>query len=104
MADVNVSDNPELKRYEARVDGALAGFAEYLVAGRRLVFTHTEVDGAFEGQGVGGAIVRHALDANGARDEPLEVVPVCPFVAGWIMRHREYAPQVTPALRPQFEG
>ena len=26
------------------------------------MFTHTEVDPAFEGKGVGGALARHALD------------------------------------------
>ena len=103
MADPVVTDVPGRKRFEAHIDGELAGFAEYLVAGKRFVFTHTEVDGAFEGQGVGGALARFALDDVRDRGEDLEVVPVCPFIAGWIMRHPEYAPLVTPALRPQFE-
>lgn len=102
MADVTVTDVPDAHRYEARVDDALAGVAEYTLAGTRVVFTHTEVEPAFEGQGVAGALARRALDD--VRDRGgLEVVPVCPFVAGWIMRHPEYAPLVTPALRPQFE-
>lgn len=103
MADPVVTDVPERQRFEAHIDGELAGFAEYLVAGKRFVFTHTEVGEAFEGQGVGGALARFALDDVRDRDEELEVVPVCPFIAGWIMRHPEYAPLVTPALRPQFE-
>ena len=103
VGETTVREVPERNRYEAHVDGELAGFAEYLVAGRRVVFTHTEVDPAFEGQGVGGALARFALDDVRSRGGDLEVVPVCPFVAGWIMRHPEYAPLVTPALRPQFE-
>lgn len=102
MAEPVVTDVPDRNRYEARVDGELAGFAEYTFAGKRIVFTHTEVDPRFEGQGVGGALARTALDAVRDRGD-LEVVPVCPFIAGWIMRHPEYAPVVTPALRPQFE-
>lgn len=102
MADPIVTDAPELKRFEAHVDGALAGFAEYLVAGKRIVFTHTEVDPAFEGQGVGGALARFGLDQVRDGGE-LEVVPVCPFIASWIHKHPEYAETVTPALRPQFQ-
>ena len=102
MADPVVTDVPDRQRYEAHVDGALAGFAEYVVAGKRFVFTHTEVDEAYEGQGVGGALARFALDDVRGRDG-IEVVPVCPFIAGWIKRHPAYAPLVTPALRSQFE-
>ena len=58
MSDVQTTDNPEQQRYEARVDGELAGFAEYQLDGDRVVFTHTEVDDAFEGQGVGSALAR----------------------------------------------
>jgi predicted GNAT family acetyltransferase len=47
--------------------------------------------------------VRHVLDGFRAQDEPPEVVPVCPFVAQWLLRHTDYAPLVTPALRGQFE-
>jgi uncharacterized protein len=102
MADTVVTHNAARSRYEAAVDGQLAGFAEYLLAGRRIVFSHTEVDEAFEGQGVGGALARFALeDVRDHRD--LEVVPVCPFIAGWIHKHPEFAPLVTPALRRQFE-
>jgi predicted GNAT family acetyltransferase len=90
MSDVEVSDNPELSRYEARVDGELAGFSAYHLTRTSIVFTHTEVDDAFEGHGVGSAIARYALDdvrSKGERD----VIPVCPFINGWIGQHPEYA-------------
>ncbi|PTL59724.1 GNAT family N-acetyltransferase [Paraconexibacter algicola] len=104
MAAPTVTQHPDADkpRFEAHVDGRLAGYAEYLVAGVRVVFTHTEVDPAFEGQGVGGALARAALDWVRTTGE-LEAVPVCPFVAGWIHRHPDYADLVTPALRPQFQ-
>jgi predicted GNAT family acetyltransferase len=76
-------------RYEAHVDGVLAGFAEFISAKQLVVMTHTEVDTAFEGQGVGSALARFALDDVRGRD--LSVLPLCPFVKGWIERHREYA-------------
>jgi predicted GNAT family acetyltransferase len=41
---VTVTDAPELSRYEAHVDGKLAGFATYRRKGDVVVFLHTEVD------------------------------------------------------------
>ncbi|WP_017559052.1 GNAT family N-acetyltransferase [Nocardiopsis baichengensis] len=94
MADVSltVTDVPARRRYEARDAGAgdaVAGFAEYLLAGEMVVFTHTEVDPAYEGRGVGSAIVRSSLDD--VRSRGMVVLPLCPFYKGWIERHREYA-------------
>lgn len=84
------SHQPDRQRYEARLDGQLAGFAEYELRGEDLiVFTHTEVDDAFEGRGVAGAIARFALDdvrATGTR----RVVPRCPFIKSWIEKHPDY--------------
>jgi len=77
-------------RYEARVDGDLAGFAVFKRDGDHVVFTHTEVDDAFEGQGVGSQLARHALDD--VRTQPsVRVVPRCPFIRSWIEKHPEYA-------------
>lgn len=87
-ADVEVHDAQGAERYEARVDGVLAGFAEYRRRDGRTVFTHTEVDDAFEGRGVGGALARAALDDVRRRGE--RAVPVCPFIADWIERHPDY--------------
>ena len=90
MSDVTVTNVPEKKRWEAHVDGALAGFAEYQRTDELVVFTHTEVDGAYEGQGVGGALARHAPDE--VRDEGThKVLPICPFIKAWIDRHPDYA-------------
>lgn len=85
---VDVVEVEELQRYEARIAGELAGFAEYRRRDGRTVFTHTEVDDRFEGQGVGGALAKGALDDVRARGE--RAVPVCPFIAAWIERHPDY--------------
>lgn len=89
MSDVIVTDAPGSDRYEARLDGELAGFSEYQRTSRLVVFTHTEVDDAYEGRGVGSALVRGALDD--ARAQGLPVLPLCPFVKAYIARHAEYA-------------
>lgn len=84
-----VEDDPARRRFEILVDDALAGFTAYEPRGEVLVFTHTEVDPKFQDKGVGGALVRAALDQVRARGG--RVVPKCPFVSAVIDRHPEYA-------------
>src|SRR5690606_11088029 len=54
-----------------------------------VVLTHTVVERAVEGQGVGSALACTALDT--ARAAVLHVVPVCPFMDAWIRRQAQYA-------------
>jgi predicted GNAT family acetyltransferase len=89
MADVVVVDNRDFWRVEAHVDGVVAGFTAYRDRPGRRVFTHTEVDPAFEGQGIGSTLARAALDQ--ARADGIGVVPQCPFIRGWIDTHPDYA-------------
>ena len=89
MSEVTVRDQPEVERYEVWVDGRRAGLAAYRIDGAVIVFTHTEVDDAYEGQGLGGRLARYALDD--ARARGLDVLPLCPFIRGWIKRHPDYA-------------
>ncbi|UNX56658.1 N-acetyltransferase (plasmid) [Georgenia sp. TF02-10] len=91
MTQIDVSHDPATRRYVAQVDGATAGFAEYVLTDELVVFTHTEVDFRFEGQGVGSAIARFALDD--VRDAGVrKVLPVCPFIKAWMRRHEDYYP------------
>lgn len=82
-----VVDNPEQHRYEMLIDGERAGFAAYQKTGELIVLTHTEVETRFEGQGLGGELVRQALDD--IRSQGLPVLPTCPFVQQWMTRHPE---------------
>lgn len=82
-----IVDNQEARRYEQQTEHGLA-MLEYRGHGRRIEFVHTEVPPAAEGRGVGGALVRAALDA--ARERGLRVIPTCPFVHAFIERHPEY--------------
>jgi len=95
------SDNETKHRFEAHRDGQLAGFAEYNVHPDALMFTHTEVLPAFEGQGVGSGLARHVLDAARARGK--SVIPVCQFIAGYIRKHPEYLDLVQPQTRQAFK-
>lgn len=103
MTEPVVTRNDDQHRWEARIDGALAGFAEYRQTDTLVIFTHTEVDPSFEGRGVGTALARHALDEvfdEGTR----EVMPVCPFIKKWIGRHPEYQRLLhTPSPKPRVD-
>lgn len=87
--DRTVRDDPHRHRYEIVVDGEPVGYAAYRDDARRRVFTHTRIDPEHEGQGVGSALARAALDDT--RSHGLEVIPRCPFIAEFIDRHPEYA-------------
>src|SRR3546814_13479760 len=87
--DVTVSDNPAKSRYEALVDGEVAGFVEYRLDGDAIDMHHTEVSDAYEGKGVGSRLAKGALDA--VRERGLVVIPTCPFIKRYIHRHEDYA-------------
>jgi predicted GNAT family acetyltransferase len=90
MSDVEVQNNPEESRYDALLDGELAGVAVYVLQGAdSIIFTHTEVDERFEGKGVGSALARFALD-DVRRTGERRVVPRCAFIKGWIDKHPDY--------------
>ncbi|WP_026532306.1 GNAT family N-acetyltransferase [Arthrobacter sp. H41] len=86
--DLTVADDPEENRYVARRAGEAVGFAAYRQTPGCVVFTHTGVDQDIEGQGVGSALVRAALDD--VRRKDLTVSPECSFVAAFIREHEEY--------------
>ncbi|WP_456565461.1 GNAT family N-acetyltransferase [Blastococcus sp. SYSU D00695] len=88
-------DVPESSRYEIRDGDRLLGHAAYRRESGRVVFTHTEIDPDTEGSGLGGTLVRGALDDVRSRGE--RAVPQCSFVRGWIDRHADYADLVAPA-------
>jgi uncharacterized protein len=83
-----VRDNPQRFRYEILVDGDVAGSVRYNMRGGRLILVHTEVDEAHAGHGLASILVAGALDD--IRRRGLRIVPVCPFVEGYIERHPEY--------------
>ena len=88
MADV--TRNTDKHRFEAHVDGELAGYLDYTAGdGEAIGLPHTVVEEEFAGAGVGGELVQYALDT--IRSEGYLVNPVCPFVQDWIEKHPDYA-------------
>jgi len=99
MAHTEITRNDEARRYEALVDGALAGFAEYTLTSQTITFTHTEVDSDYEGQGVGSTLAQGALD-DAIRRGDRRIKVVCPFIRAWIERHPDYQHLLEPSTQP----
>ena len=88
---IEIVDNPEGRRFEAHVDGALAGFADYRDQEGVRAFPHTEVDPAFGGRGIGSTLVDEALRATIASGR--RILPQCSFVAARVTKD-EFAAHV----------
>jgi predicted GNAT family acetyltransferase len=96
--DVTVVDNSEAARFEARAGDAVAGFAEYRREPEAVVVVHTEVDPAYEGQGIGSTLVRGMLDQ--LRDQGTTVRPECPFVRSYVRRHWDRYGAIVTGISP----
>jgi predicted GNAT family acetyltransferase len=96
LADA-IRDNPDQHRFELDLDDGTVAIAEYNLLRGKIVFTHTEVPSAHEGQGIGSALIRYALAS--ARERDLQVIPICPFFASYIKKHAEEQDLLDPAYR-----
>ncbi len=85
--DAPARDNPARRRYELAIGDRIAVIA-YRLRGDSITFTHTEVPEELEGRGIASRLARFALED--ARARGLRVVPLCPFVAAYIRRHKDY--------------
>jgi uncharacterized protein len=94
----DVLDVPEESRFVYRTPEAVAEL-DYRLNGSRFILGHTEVPDALSGHGLGGLLVRAALD-RAVRDG-LTVVPWCPFARRWLQEHPDEAARVTIDWEPQ---
>ena len=85
--DARITLDPAARRFELAEGGQVA-YLEFEPLPGAIALVHTVVPPALGGRGLGGALVRHALD-HAAR-QGLKVRPDCTFAKAWIERHPEY--------------
>lgn len=75
------------RRFEVEYDGRLSELTYDRREGA-IRFLHTGVPRELEGHGIAGRLAQEALDY--AREQGLQVVPLCPYVRKYIQEHPEY--------------
>jgi predicted GNAT family acetyltransferase len=98
--DPDITDNRETHRYELTVDGQTSVVLYNEVGGETgggLLITETLVPVPLEGRGIASRMAKHVL--ADIRQRGLVVLPTCPFFAGYIRKHPEWADIVHPGYR-----
>jgi|SRR5690554_5387662 len=86
---------PENNRYELRDGETVAGYVEYTLQPDQITFTHTVVDKAYGGRGLGSKLARHVLDDAASTGK--RIVPVCTFIAAYVRKHDDWNEFLEPA-------
>jgi len=98
MTDITVTRDDDASRYEIHSDETLAGFAEFELRPSAIRFIHTEIDPAFQGQGLAGILAERALtDAAASGDA---IVPLCPYIAKYLTTHEIPGAEIRWPKRP----
>lgn len=84
-------------RYELRNGDEVIGHAELSSMSGHAYATHTEINPAWGGRGLGGKLVAGMVDDLVAHDQTL--TGVCPFVVKWLERNPAQASAVAPEGR-----
>lgn len=95
---VTVTREEAPDRFEIRVDGAVAGFTQFLEVESQRIFFHTEIGEEFGGQGLAGKLVKQALEQT--RADGKRIVPVCPYVKGYLQKNSG-SEDITDPVRPE---
>jgi len=95
-----VSNNPELQRFEIRDGDQLAAFVQYRLRGSVVDLLHTETLPEMTGAGYASDLVRGTLED--ARARGWQVLPTCPFVRSYLGEHPEFVDLVPAGERARF--
>ncbi len=87
-----VRNNTDDRRFELMIEGKLSMIEYVMPTETIIIFSHTEAPKKLEGKGIAARLAKVALEF--AQSKGLAVIPLCPFVKGYIRRHPEYQPLV----------
>lgn len=87
--ELSVTHDEEGNRYLLEHSGKTVGLIDYRVDGDTLDFVHTEIAPPARGRGLGGVLVREALDD--VRQGNRRVTPSCWYVREFIGANPDYA-------------
>ncbi len=91
--DYELIDNIDENQYEFRIGKHIAKI-EYIKTDKGEIYlTHTETPVELEGQGIASALTKKVL--ADIEKKGLRLVPLCPFVAGYIRKHPEWGKLVS---------
>lgn len=80
-------NNKAAKQYEFHIAEKVARI-EYIQVKNSIYLTHTEVPVGLEGQGIASSLIKATLED--VKSNNWTLVPLCPFVAGYIKKHPEW--------------
>lgn len=88
MENYELIDNTDENQYEFHV-GKYIPKIEYIKTNNGEIYlTHTEVPVVLEGQGIGSQLTEKVL--ADIEKQGLRLVPLCPFIAGYIKKHQDW--------------
>lgn len=86
--NIDITHDEGAHRFTISVDEQMVGYAQYERRDDSWLFTDTYIKPEFNGRGLAGKLVGHALDeviATGGT-----IVPVCPYVVGFVEKNPQY--------------
>ena len=105
MNDITVRHNPGRERFEILDAGNVIGKAAYKEydggESPQRIFYHTVINEEYGGQGLAGVLATAALDRTVAAGSG--IIPVCPFIKKFLVKHPEYSASAVPVTPAHLE-
>lgn len=86
--DYELKDNEEKHQYEFHIESFVPRIEYIKASNDEIYLTHTEVPTALQGRKIGQQLVEKAL--TDIEEKKLRLIPLCPFVAGYIHDHPDW--------------
>lgn len=88
MENYELTDNVEKSQYEFHVENYLPKIEYIKTNNGEIYLTHTEEPVALEGRGIGSQLAEKVL--ADIEKKGLRLIPLCPFIAGYIKKHPDW--------------